>query len=82
MKKSGEVLLCAGIGFGILIFLLRKKFDLSEMEVADSVQLSNRLIEFFEKDEIKEVYKKYYDYVKMGINPSDAFEMLVGEKND
>ena len=84
MKKSGDFLLYSALAIGtcILISILRKSFDPRSIQDADSIQLGNRLIEFFEKDQMEEIYQRYYQYVDMGLTPNDAFELLVGGLND
>jgi hypothetical protein len=48
---------------------------------ADKVQYSNRLIEFYDSENIEEIYKKYQEYVDFGISAKDAFIMLTEDKN-
>jgi len=38
-------------------------------------QYLNRLIEFFDTD-LPDAQKEYFEYLEMGFNPSDAFEIL------
>lgn len=37
-------------------------------------QYANRLVEFFDED-LDEAMKEYCEYLEMGFNPSDAFEI-------
>lgn len=80
MKKNGETLLLMSIA-SILIYVVYKtnKSRDSFKEEADYYQMSNRFIEFFDKETIQEAYNKYAGYVDMGISPQSAFEMTIDE---
>lgn len=83
MKKIGETTIIAA--FVILAAyttyrLIRNKNFLEVNSEPDLIQVSNRLVEFFDKDNIEEAYRQYSLYIDMGIKPINAFEMTIKEK--
>lgn len=73
------------LGYVVLSVIKNKSFPTTNNNVdADHIQYSNRLIEFFEKDNIADVYNQYNKYVDMGISAKNAFLMLTenGLDND
>lgn len=81
MKKNSENIIVAFIATGLLVsFILskRKSFNDRDQPKADFIQYGNRLIEFFEKEKISAANEKFNCYLDMGINPSEAFNMTVG----
>lgn len=81
MKKNSENIIATLITAGLLVsFILskRKSFNDQDQPKADFIQYGNRLIEFFEKEKISAANEKFNCYLDMGINPSEAFNMTVG----
>lgn len=81
MKKNSENIIVTLIATGLLVsFILskRKSFNDQDQPKADFIQYGNRLIEFFEKEKISAANEKFNCYLDMGINPSEAFNMTVG----
>lgn len=81
MKKNSENIIVTLIATALLVsFILskRKSFNDQDQPKADFVQYGNRLIEFFEKEKISAANEKFNCYLDMGINPSEAFNMTVG----
>lgn len=81
MKKNSENIIVTLIATSLLVsFILskRKSFNDQDQPKADFIQYGNRLIEFFEKEKISAANEKFNCYLDMGINPSEAFNMTVG----
>ena len=81
MKKNSENIIVTFISTALLvsfILLKRKSFNDQDQPKADFIQYGNRLIEFFEKEKISAANEKFNCYLDMGINPSEAFDMTVG----
>jgi putative flippase GtrA len=81
MKKNSENIIVTFIATALLVsFILskRKTFNDQDQPKADFIQYGNRLIEFFEKEKISAANQKFNCYLDMGINPSEAFNMTVG----
>lgn len=81
MKKIGENLLVATFTAVSLYVVYRINKSKSDFKVGpDFYQVSNRFIEFFDTEAIQEAYRRYAEYVDMGISPQSAFEMTINEK--
>lgn len=81
MKKNRENVIVTFIATALLLsFILskRKTFNDEDQPKADFIQYGNRLVEFFEKEKISAANEKFNCYLDMGINPSKAFNMTVG----
>jgi hypothetical protein len=79
-KKNGDVLVFIGasiISFSLLYLFNKTKRNINHQP--DSVQMSNRFVEFFDKDYILKAYEQYSKYIDMGISPQGAFEMTIKE---
>lgn len=80
MKKNGDFLALFGavvVSFSLLYLFNKTKRTINHEP--DSVQMSNRFVEFFEKDYILKAYEQYSKYIDMGISPQSAFEMTIKE---
>lgn len=79
MKKIGEKFLtiCCLSAFAYAVYVYNRQRQI--VESADKIQLSNRFIEFFDKEYVEHAYRKYSEYIDMGFSPQSAFEMTIGE---
>lgn len=81
MKKIGDNILLASLAAVSLYVVYRLNKSRNDFKPeADFYQLSNRFIEFFDTESIQEAYRKYSEYVGMGLSPQSAFEMTIDEK--
>lgn len=79
-KKNGDTI--ALVGAVIVSFSLLYLFNKTKRKIdyqPDHIQMSNRFVEFFEKDYILKAYEQYSKYIDMGISPQSAFEMTIKE---
>jgi len=84
MKKNGNILLASSIigliGLSVYNYF---KFKNQFKDQATMNQYKNRLIEFFDKESIDEVFKEMNYYIGFGLSPENAFDLITAkEPND
>lgn len=84
MKKNGNILLASSvIGLIGLSVYNHFKFKNQFKDQATMNQYRNRLIEFFDKESIDEVFKEMNYYIGFGLSPENAFDLITTkEPND
>jgi hypothetical protein len=82
-KKNGNInFFFAGIAIALGVSFLFKKNDIKDLKNKTSIdQYRNRLKEFFLEEDINKAIGEMCQFINHGINPEDAFHMVIQESN-
>lgn len=75
MKKSGRILILLGL-ISSAYFMANHKKQKNKHKKITATQYKNRLEEFCLQDLIQ-AQGEFDDFINMGFNPSDAFELTI-----
>jgi predicted negative regulator of RcsB-dependent stress response len=82
-KKNGNILLASSVIALVGLSVYNHfKFKNQFKNQASMNQYRNRLIEFFDKESIDEVFKEMNYYIGFGLSPENAFELITTEDKD